>query len=350
MQIEFKKSPGEIIDVLLSLSIINNREADKKDLIETSFKRNEKIEKVIDSIIEDELVKFDDFQLFFYEDALTKDIFTLDDIWNFNNLNDYLDFFMDMKVSELRKRLALKINNSIEKLVHESYTLEDITFTNETFLSFIRTMKINPIFKWEIYSILNHKDDYMKDFVKFINEYLNVYKKIEVLRKPEIDSFNEYIEAKLSKDGIEYLKKVTNNAINFDKYNTVHVTTTVFSGFMFSSSIKTNDCHIIIGSPMKEGVKIYYGKDEIEKNLSVFKGLSDNTRFSIIKLLLKKDYYGLELAEAIGISNAAISYHLTALMMSGIVTVEKGDHRCYYSLNKNKISESIKFLFNELEL
>ncbi|MPM50243.1 hypothetical protein SDC9_96979 [bioreactor metagenome] len=350
MDIKFNKTPGEIIDVFTSLSIINNREADKKDLSETSFKRNEKLEKVVDSIIEAEKVNFYDFQLFFCEDVYTKDLFTFDDIWNYGSLNAYLDFFRNLETDELRKRLAHKINTELEKLVEKNYTLEEITKSNDSLLKYIRTKKINPAFKWEIYSILNHKDDYMQDFMDFMSDYLKVYEEIEVIRKPEIESFNAYIEEKLSRDGIEYLNQLTNNGINFKNYNTVHVTTSVFSGFLFSSSTKSNDCYIVIGSSMREGVKVVYGKDEVEKNLAVFKGVSDSTRFSIIKLLLNKDYFGLELAEAIGISNAAISHHLTSLMMSGVVTVEKGNHKCYYSLNKEKIKESITFLCNELEL
>lgn len=350
MDIKFNKNPGEIIDVFLSLSIINNREADKKDLSETSFKRNEKIEKVLDSIIETEKVNFDDFQLFFNEDVYTKDVFTFEDIWNFETLNDYLDFFRNIGTDDFRKRLAHKINNELEELMQENYTPEEITKSNDSLLKYIRTKKINPVFKWEVYSILNHKDDYMQDFFNFISDYLKVYEEIDVIRKVEIDSFNDYIEDKLAKDGIDYLNHLTNNGINFKNYNTVHVSTSVFSGILFSSSTKSNDCYIIIGSPMRDGVKIVYGKDEIEKNISVFKGVSDSTRFSIIKLLLNKDYYGLELAEAIGISNAAVSYHLTNLMMSGVVTVEKGDHKCYYSLNKERLKKSITFLCNELEL
>lgn len=350
MDIKFNKTPGETIDVFTSLSIINNREADKKDLSETSFKRNEKLEKVIDSIIEAEKVNFYDFQLFFSEDVYTKDLFVFDDIWNYGSLNDYLNFFKNIETYELRKRLAHKINTELEKLVDENYILEEVTISNDSLLKYIRTKKINPAFKWEIYSILNHKDDYMQDFMDFMSKYLKIYEEIEIVRRPEIESFNDYIKEKLSTDGIDYLNELTNNGINFKNYNTVHVTTSVFSGFLFSSSTKSNDCYIVIGSSMRDSMKAVYGKDEIEKNISVFKGLSDSTRFSIIKLLLNKDYYGLELAEAIGISNAAISYHLTSLMMSGVVTVEKGNHKCYYSLNKEKIKESIRFLCNELNL
>lgn len=350
MDIKFKKTPGDIIDIFSSLSLINNREDDIKELSELSFKRNEKIEKTIDSIIESKKVNFSNFQLFFHEDVLSKDLFIFDDIWNYDNLNDYLTFFKGINIDEMRKRLAHKINNKLESLVQENSNLEDITSSNHSFLSYIRTKKLDPEFKWEVYSILNHKDDYMDEFITFMNDYLNIYEKIEVLRKPEIDSFNEYLEEKLAKEGIEYLKELTNNAINFENYNTVHVSTSVFSGFLFSTSAKSNDCYIIIGSPMRDCVKVVYGKDEIEKNISVFKGLSDSTRFSIIMLLLNKDYYGLELAEAIGISNAAISYHLTSLVMSGVVTVEKGNHKCHYSLNKEKIKESVTFLCNKLDL
>jgi len=79
-----------------------------------------------------------------------------------------------------------------------------------------------------------------------------------------------------------------------------------------------------------------------EKESEAFlKCLSDNTKFSILKLLKNGPMYGGQLAEILECTSANISHHASALLGLGIVRMEKESNRIYLHLDKEKIIQHI---------
>jgi DNA-binding transcriptional ArsR family regulator len=82
----------------------------------------------------------------------------------------------------------------------------------------------------------------------------------------------------------------------------------------------------------------------------VLKNLSDRTRFEIIKLLLKKNHFGQELASELNITTPTVSYHMNQLFASNLIDIERMDHKAFYKLNKVTIRKILEFLIREFEL
>jgi len=62
--------------------------------------------------------------------------------------------------------------------------------------------------------------------------------------------------------------------------------------------------------------------------IKIMKALSDETRYKLLKLLLKRDFCVGALAIRLNISESAVSQHLKVLRNANIV---KGDKRGYYT-------------------
>lgn len=62
--------------------------------------------------------------------------------------------------------------------------------------------------------------------------------------------------------------------------------------------------------------------------INILKALSDETRYSMVRLLVKHDFCVGALATRLNISESAVSQHLRVLRNAGIV---KGDKRGYYT-------------------
>jgi len=60
----------------------------------------------------------------------------------------------------------------------------------------------------------------------------------------------------------------------------------------------------------------------------ILKALSDETRYKLVKLLIRHDFCVGALATRLNISESAVSQHLKILRSTGIV---KGDKRGYYT-------------------
>ncbi len=68
-----------------------------------------------------------------------------------------------------------------------------------------------------------------------------------------------------------------------------------------------------------------------------FKVLSVETRIKIIELLKVGPLSVNTIAEALGISQSAVSQHLRVLKQAGLVADERKGYHIYYSLNRDKL-------------
>lgn len=73
---------------------------------------------------------------------------------------------------------------------------------------------------------------------------------------------------------------------------------------------------------------------------TIFKAISDETRWRLIQMLLSREWCGKALARRLDISEAAVSQHLKILREAGLVGGEKRGYWTHYSVNK-KILEGI---------
>lgn len=67
--------------------------------------------------------------------------------------------------------------------------------------------------------------------------------------------------------------------------------------------------------------------------------LADKSKLEILSLLKKRRFYSGELANALKLSNATVSYHMNALLTAGLIDVDKDEKRLYYSLNQRSVRE-----------
>ena len=80
----------------------------------------------------------------------------------------------------------------------------------------------------------------------------------------------------------------------------------------------------------------------------VFKVLGVETRIKIVELLKTRGPLGVNaLAEALGVSPAAVSQHLKVLRHAGLVTPQRKGYWIPYSLNEESL-ESCRCLVNEV--
>ena len=82
----------------------------------------------------------------------------------------------------------------------------------------------------------------------------------------------------------------------------------------------------------------------MERLISIFKALSDETRWKIVELLLTHDLCVGAIAARIGISSAAVSQHMQILRKAGIVRGEKRGYWTHYSVNRDILEEVARAL------
>lgn len=76
-----------------------------------------------------------------------------------------------------------------------------------------------------------------------------------------------------------------------------------------------------------------------EENVQLFKALSEETRYKIIKVLLKGERCACEIPDLIGKTQSNTSMHLAKLQDWGIIKVRKDGKMRLYSIDNEKIRE-----------
>lgn len=70
-----------------------------------------------------------------------------------------------------------------------------------------------------------------------------------------------------------------------------------------------------------------------ERNLEVFRALSDPVRYRITDLIDREPMSVTELIAALGLSKALVSYHLKILRRAGVVDTERRSYFTFYKIN-----------------
>ncbi len=78
---------------------------------------------------------------------------------------------------------------------------------------------------------------------------------------------------------------------------------------------------------------------EIKELAEMLKALGDPTRLKMIALLAKRDCCVCELVPLFGISQPAVSRHLSRLKTAGLVTEQRRGQWVFYSLNRARLQE-----------
>jgi ArsR family transcriptional regulator len=71
----------------------------------------------------------------------------------------------------------------------------------------------------------------------------------------------------------------------------------------------------------------------------MLKALSEPTRYKIITLLLRRHHCSRSLAKSLGISESAVSQHMSVLKKAGLVTSFRHGYHIHYVINEDAITE-----------
>ena len=110
-------------------------------------------------------------------------------------------------------------------------------------------------------------------------------------------------------------------------YTQEKVTDFLYIGVLHSAVVEASD------SPFDD--------TRLTKTLKV---MGDKSKFEIMRILSKEPKFGLELAQALEISTATISHHMSQLEEMDLIKCERDSNRVYYSLNREAVEYVVKNL------
>lgn len=257
-------------------------------------------------------------------------------------LDNFVDYLSNLKDEEV-KLIVLSNLNSVEK--KKSYEeIQMIAQEEIKTLDFLRTIKVSSSIKWEAIEFLRDLRNSMKSFIELVKRYIPIYKKIISDNKELIEGFENYVESGIKTEGEAFITNVVRDTITLDA-DQIIVGILFFCSRNFKCATVGDKLYVFFGIDYDDTILA-----EGDIFISIFKNLSDKTRFQILNLLKDKDLYGQEIAEKVGITLATVSYHMNYLMAANLVKLEKVGRKGYYSLKKDTFIKCIDFLNSNFNL
>lgn len=346
MNIIFDKKASILRDMLSSIGTICNYERFLELLERDGIELDKDIEKALSELKDAVNPKDEAVQIFFgYDSEVAYALIDDRELYGKSSMEDCFKELNTLEEEKINQRLVQYIKNE-----NIEYLKEEKLDCKEGMLKFIKSLDISSASKWRLFEFIGEPKRYINELIKIIEDYIPKYNKVYKKYEKLFEKHSRHIQREVEEEGMNFLNKITKNSLRLEEFKEIVIMPSYLNPYMLQYNLIEDKGYLHIGIFFEELQEKMFGKNDLEEKLTIFKNLSDATKFNIVKLLVERDYYGQELAEKLGVRAATISYHMGILLLSKMVHIERKDHRAYYSLNKDTLKDSIKFLEKEFNL
>ncbi len=230
--------------------------------------------------------------------------------------------------------------DTMVEISYKFYNL-DIPLDNDVLLKEALLSNYNENIANSFLDYKNNPNEYKENFINTLKIfYKDFFKPIEndvlIFMEDRLVIINEAFK----KDPMYFINSMGKGdytkAIDMHKNFTIYMSYFLDIGFMY---LTHKDSLIILCGHNFE--YIFNNKEREDNYINLFKALADEKRLAILKLTSERPWYNKELADYFNLTPATLSYHLSLLMNTGILSFEPSiiNNRYYYTTNKEKLKE-----------
>lgn len=290
-----------------------------------------------------------DIELFYSEQfgnnfdfiELISDVYT---IIGHNNEHDYLNMLVSLNNDEITSCISYSILASGEdKNFSDEIFNKAKSLTHSELLTLIKELPIEPATKWNLFLIIEEPMKYMKMYVNLMYSLLPIFEEIYSSYEYEVKNCGQHLENFLNKNKAEGLKEISNSILDGDiikdEENILLISAIEQYAIMLSGARKVN--YLVWGLKTEEYFKKLkeLNENKTTERVQIFKNLGDKTRYEVLKLLAMGETSTKEIAKALGVSSATISYHLSNLLQAKVIKPGIANDKYNYIINYSFLEE-----------
>jgi DNA-binding transcriptional ArsR family regulator len=266
-------------------------------------------------------------------------------------IQDIREYVLNISEEDRRKQFSNRLNGFYKIGLTDEET-DDIT-TVDLFRK-INGSELNAEEKLLIQQIFLDKEKYLTEILDIIERTIKLMERFSEDICAITDQFYEYWNSFLTKENFyKYMQKNTNITIEENAKGT-YFTPNIFYCNQCSFSSKEDNGEdkdynkaagfdvFRIGVLFDDNFQIRSQTNDLTAVNQALKLLSDKSKFEILMLIKENSAYGIELAKSMNLSTPTISYHMSALIQSGLVKIEKSNNKVFYTSNRERIDELLK--------
>lgn len=249
----------------------------------------------------------------------------------FNDYRSYLQSIMKDEEDVIRTNLihALLTVEKGEKETDEKQArekAEHLRKNRDDLFKIVRGTPTTENHRWVLILLVESPKEYLGFYIDLLEEVHSIFKKYLDQHEPKLKRFKEEVVTPLRQEGETAFQELTQDIIPFEVLNEENILITSFTNPYFYTGLTTGeDLIILFGADMKTGfLKIAEFRDESRKNRAkVFKTLSEETRYEVLRLIARGMTSTKAIANEIGISSATVTYHINAFLTAKVIKIPK---------------------------
>ncbi|MDQ0359962.1 ArsR/SmtB family transcription factor [Breznakia pachnodae] len=208
--------------------------------------------------------------------------------------------------------------------------------SDKEFYELLNHSEIDKSEKWNLSLLYQNFDYYMSLFQSALKELSVPFSKELKKYKKEIEYFvSDWKKQLQGPSANTYIR----DRFHLDIANDVTSDYNLYPSIFGQNSITYTEYSLYFGIIFDSSFEF---SEEINEDslIRYLRLLSDPSKFTIIKALLKQPMYGKELAEILNLTPATISHHMTDLSSGGLIHFVQGKNkRIYYHVDEDMMSQ-----------
>lgn len=262
----------------------------------------------------------------------------------FSSLEDYLKRLTDLSVEEARKIFfrPFKIDEDAPE------NIDDFTLINGT--------NLTPITKWNLLSHVKAPEESLSEMAELINNLYPLFVKYEeiLIEHNQTKALAVYKEIESHEE--DFLRHIMATFFSeevlshFGKLNIEYHVTYMTPTLLYFDQLDTK-VFMLIGTHLMDYLKQRTADEayQLQTRQDILKSLADPSRYRILQLINSGVTSNKELAKALEITPAGISYQTNKLVTMGLLTYTMGDKRSRLVVNTSLLKDVFDYVLKELE-
>ncbi len=214
-------------------------------------------------------------------------------------------------------------------------------------IKFISVLPVSGELKWELTSFYNDFDTIKGQLAVIIGKIGKLFYDGYELVSHYTDWFLANYRMSSASDPEKYLRE-NYKVLDAKDPDVLYVIPTAAAADRISYKMNYTEEQVtdflyigVLHSAVVDACESPFDDSRLTKTLKV---MGDKSKFEIMRLVSKEPKFGLELAQALEISTATISHHMSQLEEMELIRTERDSNRVYYSLNRETVEYVVKNL------
>lgn len=289
-------------------------------------------------------------------DCLSSLLATSTGLLGFKDERSYLGHLLSLSAKEIQTHILCSLLVKgvwVSKAKDVRPQAETISGNPAQIREFIKELPIESGTKWNLSLILEDPLDHVQRYAALMERLLPLFEEVYEPVAEEVQTYGSYFVGLLNTEGIQKLNTLTDSMVNTDILEEESLESVLISAltpYTLLLVLSSEPQYLVWGLKVEESVRRIreLKENRLLERISLFKNLGDKTRYEVLKLFAAGETSTKEIAQALGVTSATVSYHINNLTSANILKMGKSNDRFGWVVNYDFIEEVIRGLKSDL--